>query len=193
MKDFLDKIINPNYKKFYGIYKKLPGILAITIAVLYFIWSIIDVAVFSYEYTDRFGNVEGEYGVMGLHSWFFALLIWWIIGAINAFFTWFFSVLIVSTKVTIADSVIEINNKLSRINTSTNNLPHTEKTTATEQPKPASQPTVTQPNKAEQPKQEQYKIVTKEDGPKTKEDLILEKWRDQGVITEEEYQKLIAK
>ena len=101
-------------------------------------------------------------------------------------------------------------NTLPKIQMAVKNLPHTEKPPKVEQPKPVGQPTVTQPNKAEQlkpaiqstvtqppkaeqPKQEQYKIVTKEDGPKTKEDLILEKWRDQGIITEEEYQKLIAK
>ncbi len=109
-----DKLLNPDYKKYYGLYKKLPGILAIAIAVLFFIWSIVDLAAFSYvSHSWLYGS---KYGIMGLPSWFLVLLIWWIIGAITAACTWFFSAIAVSATVARTDAAIEINNKIHETN-----------------------------------------------------------------------------
>lgn len=109
-----NKLLNPDYKKFYGIYKKLPGILAIIIAALFFIWSIVDLAAFSYvsDYYPEYNS----YGVMNLDSGFLVLLIWWISGAITTAATWFFSVLVVSATVARTDATIEINQKLQNNN-----------------------------------------------------------------------------
>lgn len=98
---------NPDYNKFYKIYKKLPNILAIIIAVLVFIWSIVDVAVFSRE-----GYHDTYYGVMHLPSRFLALFIWWLIGVVLAFATYFFAALPVAATVVRTDAVLEINAKV---------------------------------------------------------------------------------
>lgn len=93
---------DPNYDKFYRIFKKLPKILAIIIAALVFIWSIVDVSIFNGYY----------YGVMQLKSCFLVLLIWWLIGAVLAFATYFFSAMHVSAIVLRTDAVLEINAKV---------------------------------------------------------------------------------
>lgn len=102
---------NPDYNKFYKIYKKLPKILAIIIAALIFIWSIVDVAVFSYG-GGRYYDYVTYYGVMRLKSCFLVLLIWWAIGAVLAFATYFFSAMHVSAIVLRTDAVLEINAKV---------------------------------------------------------------------------------
>ncbi len=93
---------DPDYTKFYRIFKKLPKILAIIIAALVFIWSIVDVSIFNGYY----------YGVMQLKSCFLVLLIWWLIGAVLAFATYFFSAMHVSAIVLRTDAVLEINAKV---------------------------------------------------------------------------------
>ena len=105
-KNLAEKVINPDYQKLYGIYKKLPGILAIIIMSLVFIWSIVDVSVFVESYYRK-----TYYGVMYLESAFLAMFIWWVIGAVVAASTWFFSALSVSATVARTDAVIELNNK----------------------------------------------------------------------------------
>lgn len=104
-----NKLLNPDYKKFYNLYKKLPGILAIVIAALFFIWSIVDLAAFSYvsDYYPQYNS----YGIMDLDSGLLVLLIWWVIGAIVTSCTWFFSVLVVSATVARTDAIIAINEK----------------------------------------------------------------------------------
>ena len=97
-------MMKPNYNKFYEFYKKLPGILTVIVIVLVLAWSIVDVAVFSYR---------SYYGVMALDSLGLALIIWWAIGAVLAYATWFFSVLTISATVARTDAVIEINNKMT--------------------------------------------------------------------------------
>lgn len=109
-------ILKPDYKKYYGTYKKLPGILAILICVLTLIWSIVDLAVFSHE--SRYGNIY--YGIMELKSLVLTLLIWWAIGAVLAVGTWFFSTLAVSATVARTDAIIEINDKIKKTNESQN-------------------------------------------------------------------------
>ncbi len=105
---FFKKLMkDPNYNKFYRIFKKLPNILAIIIAALVFIWSIVDVAVFSHE-----GYQYTYYGVMRLKSCFLVLLIWWLIGAVLAFATYFFAALPVAATVVRTDAVLEINAKV---------------------------------------------------------------------------------
>lgn len=98
---------DPDYTKFYRIFKKLPKILAIIIAALVFIWSIVDVAVFSHD-----GYYNTYYGVMRLGSCLLVLLIWWLIGAVLAFATYFFSALPVSATVVRTDALLELNAKV---------------------------------------------------------------------------------
>ncbi len=119
-------ILNPDYKKFYGLYKKLPGILAIATAALVFIWSIVDLAVFSYT-DSHYGGLwyTYEYGVMGLESWILVLLIWWSIGAIVAASTWFFSVIVVSATVARTDATLAIEKTVSTIKIDAKNEPKT--------------------------------------------------------------------
>lgn len=93
---------DPDYTKFYRIFKKLPKILAIIIAALVFIWSIVDVSIFNGYY----------YGVMQLKSCFLVLLIWWLIGAVLAFATYFFSAMHVSAIVLRTDAMLELNAKV---------------------------------------------------------------------------------
>lgn len=86
------------YEKMYGFYKKLPKILAIVIAVLFFIWSIVDVSVF----------VNGSYyGVMLLPSPLLGMLIWWLIGALISYCSYLISSIVISPTVLRTDAVIE--------------------------------------------------------------------------------------
>ena len=103
-------ILNPNYEKFYALYKKLPAIASITWAALVFMWSIIDVSVFSSR-SYYYGN---SYGIMSLDYAFLVLIIWWAIGAVLSLLTWFFSSLIVSATVTRTDAIVEIKNNLNK-------------------------------------------------------------------------------
>lgn len=96
---------DPDYTKFYRIFKKLPKILAIIIAALVFIWSIVDVSIFNGYY----------YGVMQLKSCFLVLLIWWLIGAVLAFATYFFSAMHVSAIVLRTDAMLELKEKVEKI------------------------------------------------------------------------------
>ena len=102
--------INPNYKKYYSLLKKLPAILTITILFLVLVWSIVDVNVFNY--TTNYGYTF--YGIMRLPSAFLELIIWWAIGLVIAGATWFFSVIAVSATITKIDAILEINGKLNR-------------------------------------------------------------------------------
>lgn len=80
-----DAVIARN-EGWFKFYVNLPKVLAIISAVLVFIWSIVDVAVFNYR---------GYYGVMHLPSAFLAMFIWWSIGALNSWLTYVFTNLIV--------------------------------------------------------------------------------------------------
>lgn len=109
IKNFLNKLLNPNYKKAYSIYKKMPGIVTIILAAFFFIWSIVDVIVFS---DIKFVKEYSVYGVMGVSSPILVFIIWWAIAAVVCSLTWFFSTLTVSANVVKIDSVIEIKESL---------------------------------------------------------------------------------
>ena len=98
-------LLNPNYKKLYALYKKLPCIASITMSFLIFAWSIIDVSVFS-------NSRYHDYGIMELDAAILPLLIWWGIGVVMFFATWFFTSLIISATVTRTDAIIEIQEHL---------------------------------------------------------------------------------
>lgn len=84
---------NPDYAFFYKIYKKIPAISAIAVAVSVFVFSIVDVSSYYIICTD-FVILD--------------LLIWWSIGAIAAFATWFISAMTVSATILRTDAMIEI-------------------------------------------------------------------------------------
>ena len=110
--DFFQKLTRePNYKIYYKIYKKLPKILAVVVALLMWVWSIIDVTCFIYQSGSYYTNVT-YYGVMRFTSRFPALLVWWAIDAVLAFATYFFSAMHVSAIVLRTDAVLEINAKV---------------------------------------------------------------------------------
>ena len=105
-------MLDPNYTALYRLYRKLPTILALTIAGLMFIWSIVDVSAFtrhSYYYT--------YYGVMGLKSLFLVLIIWWAIGAVLCAATYFFSALTISPTIARTDAILEMNEKMNMAET----------------------------------------------------------------------------
>ena len=93
-----------DYKKFYKFYKKLPQILAIICAVLFFAWSILDVFVISYPF--GYGMFDQTYALV-------ALIIWWGIGLIPCILTYFITAIIISATVLRTDAAIEINEKLN--------------------------------------------------------------------------------
>lgn len=104
-------LFNPNYNKLYNVYKILPGISAVALSVLTFIWSIVDVCVFSRE-----SYYSTYYGVMHLPSPVLCFLIWWAIGIAASFIIWFFSSLVVSATVTRTDAILEIKERLTKEN-----------------------------------------------------------------------------
>jgi uncharacterized membrane protein len=116
--------IDPDYKKFYSIYKKLPAICSIVHAIIVCVWGIVDIAVFSYKSPDS--NVY-HYGIMGLKSAFLVIVIWWMIGIISSIIIWFFSTLKVSATITRTDAALEIlknmNNDSSDEETTLETLP----------------------------------------------------------------------
>ena len=63
-----DKYIIDSFMGWFNIYIYLPTILTVATGLLFFIFSIIDIAVLK--------------GIMGIESEFLSLLVWWIIGAI---------------------------------------------------------------------------------------------------------------
>ncbi len=85
-----DQIINEN-QKWFKIYRIAPEIISITLMVLSFIWSIVDVATFQFY--------NGYYGIMSIRSAFGALLIWWIIGAVLSISAYFVSKIKISAKI----------------------------------------------------------------------------------------------
>ena len=66
-----DFTMEKDYQKHYETYRKLPKILGIVIAILYFIWSIVDVSVF--QSSRRWTTY---YGIMYIPNAFLAMLIW---------------------------------------------------------------------------------------------------------------------
>ena len=116
--------INPDYKKFYSIYRKLPAICSIIHAIIVYVWGIVDIAVFSYKSQD---SNAYHYGIMGLKSAFLVIVIWWIIGTISSIIIWFFSTLKVSPTIARTDATLEIlkniNNDSSDEETTLETLP----------------------------------------------------------------------
>lgn len=113
----MSKFINPDYKGLYKIYKKLPTILSIVIAILMFVWSIVDVSVFqdvetsgSYWLDDY--TKTTYYGVMHIKSAFAAVMLWWVIGIFIVAINHFFCSLAMSPIVVKTDAVLEIESKL---------------------------------------------------------------------------------
>jgi hypothetical protein len=106
-------MMNPDYERFYTLYKKMPGILAYTTIIMTVIWSIVDVSIFQTSYGSYF-NRYTCYGIMELESALLAMLVWWAIGAVLAGIAWFFSALSVSATVRRTDAVVAIKEKLQQ-------------------------------------------------------------------------------
>lgn len=82
---------DPDYTKFYRIFKKLPKILAIINIILFFIAAIV---------------LASIYDMPSL------IIVGWLIGAIYTLIAYFFSVLLVAATVVRTDAVLEINAKV---------------------------------------------------------------------------------
>lgn len=82
---------DPNYNKFYRIFKKLPKILAIINIILFFIAAIV---------------LASIYDMPSL------IIVGWLIGAIYTLIAYFLSVLLVAATVVRTDAVLEINAKV---------------------------------------------------------------------------------
>lgn len=108
--DFLSKFFNIDYNKFYAFFKKMPAILSIATALLMVIGSFVDVSN-SYTY-----DTITYYGFSQSRSAIAVLLAWWIVGAIMALVTWFFTALAVSPTIVRTDAVLEINEKTIKTN-----------------------------------------------------------------------------
>jgi hypothetical protein len=85
-----------DHEKWFDFFVKLPKILTIVTAVLMFVWSIVDPSVFYY---DGGWGESSSYGVMQCQTFFGAMIIWWIIGAIDCALTYAITKLCVSYSV----------------------------------------------------------------------------------------------
>ena len=96
--------MNPNYKKFYKIYRKLPAIITIALAAVILIFSLVFFFIglddWNWKAIEAFGFLIGT----------------WVVGGIACGLTWFFYSLIYSISVVLVDSVMEIEGKLSSEN-----------------------------------------------------------------------------
>ena len=91
-----DQAIIENNEKWFNFYVKLPKIVAMITAVLFFIWGIVDAVAFKqpiytyYTYPYYRTEIVGySYGVMCLPNAFLSLLVWWAIGAAVCASTYF--------------------------------------------------------------------------------------------------------
>ena len=95
-------------EKYFSFFTKLPKILTIALAVIFFIWSIVDPAVFQSSY------LSSNYGIMQLNTFFGAMIIWWLIGAVVCVATYFLSKLAVSYKILHIYYLQEIKEKIEK-------------------------------------------------------------------------------
>lgn len=110
MRSLINFLLKPNYKKFYNILKKLPGIIAMAIVVASFIWSIVDVCVFSFE--SYYFTYDSFYGIMQLSSPVLSILIWWVIGIVSATISWLICTLAITPTVVKLDAILKIEQKV---------------------------------------------------------------------------------
>ena len=107
---FFYNLANPDFNKYYNLTKKMPLIMSIVVLALVFIWSIVDVSVFSHDWWDGC-----EYGIMRLESLALVLIIWWAIGVVLAIGTWFFTTLALAPKVEQIETLKSIKSKLNKL------------------------------------------------------------------------------
>jgi len=98
------ELVITSNEKWFKFFVYLPKILTIITAVLVFVWSIVDPAVFQYKmyvgyYSSRYDIL---YGVMRLDTFFGAMIIWWAIGAVACILTYIF------TKIMLSYSILHI-------------------------------------------------------------------------------------
>jgi hypothetical protein len=123
----MNKFINPDYKKFYELYKKMPAISSASILIAAILWSFVDTFVNQVD-VGMYSTIY-RYGILQTDSPIINILIWWIVGAVLAVVTWFFSALAVSATIIRTDEVLAISNKIcennadSKLNAPTVNVP----------------------------------------------------------------------
>lgn len=99
-----------NYKsqrRFFNVYMKLPLIAAITIIAAFFIWAVVDTAVFTYETGYGFRS-KTYYGIMMLPSGFLNWFVWVLIGEILSWSTYFLGTMAVSYKFMVISNLEKI-------------------------------------------------------------------------------------
>lgn len=106
MENFERKSVIESNEKWFKFFVKLPMILTIVSALFYFVWGIVDPAIFQVSKADIYsGNYylapknDYYYGIMGLETYFGAMLVWWIIGAVVSVITYACTKLAVSYKI----------------------------------------------------------------------------------------------
>ena len=90
-----------DYDFFYEEYRKLPVYIAIINALVFFVWSIIDICVFKVKSYDSV-----KYGIMGIDNAFIALLVWWAIGVFVSILAFGIAAIFISPTVKRTDALI---------------------------------------------------------------------------------------
>lgn len=103
--DYENEIIVAENEKWFKFYVKFPLIMAIAVGLIFFIWGIVDPASFqltTFETSYGYGSepVENKlYGIMGLETFFGAMIVWWIIGAVLSVGSYFFYKIILAPTI----------------------------------------------------------------------------------------------
>ena len=96
-----------NANKWYAIYPKLPNIVLIITGILFFIWGIVDPAVFQHS-TGGYYYKTTYYGIMQCESGFAAWVIWQLIGWTTAAINYVILKLVISPMIVQTECLIEI-------------------------------------------------------------------------------------
>jgi hypothetical protein len=97
-----------DFKKFYRIFKVLPVISSIIVALSVFFVSFIDAT----RFIPNWG-----YGIFGFDSALPVVIVWWLIGFASTILTWFFLTLLISPIVVSTDALVSIDKKTTTIST----------------------------------------------------------------------------
>lgn len=83
--EYEDENVIEDNEKWFKFYVKFPTIISVLTAVIFFLWGIIDPATIQFETVKYVGAEivkDKLYGLMAMNTFFGAMIVWWIIGAI---------------------------------------------------------------------------------------------------------------
>ena len=90
--EYRDEYVIEKNEKWFNFYINFPLIMAIVIAVSFFIWGIVDpstIQITTYRVVNTELIEDKLYGVMSMNTAFGAMIVWWIIGAVVAIINYF--------------------------------------------------------------------------------------------------------